>query len=157
MERLGEMTKGLLKAINEKNWREIKRLVHLGGNLNAAYDPFGNTPFLYAMHIFKKAEEIERLIKLGGDVTYKNRAGKTALMVAVENGCEAITPWVMVDYGADIDAQDVFGNTALMRCLMSKNKNKNAVFALIDYGADLTNLKNKQGKMAFDLLWDKMK
>ena len=157
MERLGEMTKGLLKAINEKNWREIKRLVHLGGNLNAAYDPFGNTPFLYAMHIFKKAEEIERLIKLGGDVTYKNRAGKTALMVAVENGCAAITPWVMVDYGADIDAQDVFGNTALMRCLMSKNKNKNAVFALIDYGADLTNLKNKQGKMAFDLLWDKMK
>ena len=62
MERLGEMTKGLLKAINERNWREIKRLVHLGGNLNAAYDPFGNTPFLYAMHIFKKAEEIERLI-----------------------------------------------------------------------------------------------
>ncbi|MBR6412231.1 MAG: ankyrin repeat domain-containing protein [Alphaproteobacteria bacterium] len=156
MERLGEMTKGLLKAINERNWREIKRLVHLGGNLNAAYDPFGNTPFLYAMHIFKKAEEIERLIKLGGDVTYKNRVGKTALMIAVENGCEPITPWVMVDYGADINAQDALGNTALMICLESRLYTKKLLYALIDYGADLTNLKNKEGKTAFDILYDEL-
>lgn len=157
MERLGEMTKGLIKAINERSWREIERLVHLGGNLNGAYDPFGNTPFLYAMHIFKKAEEIERLIKLGGDVTYKNRAGKTALMVAVENGCEAITPWVMVDYDADINAQDSLGNTAIMYCLQSRSCTKKLLYALIDYGADLTNLKNKEGKTAFDLLWNLIK
>ncbi len=72
MERLGEMTKGLLKAINERSWREIERLVHLGGNLNGAYDPFGNTPFLYAMTVFKKATEIERLINLGGDISSKS-------------------------------------------------------------------------------------
>ena len=83
--------------------------------------------------------------------------GETALMIAVENNCGDVVPWVMVDYGADIDAQDIFGNTALMRCLRSKNRNKNVVFALIDYGADLTTLKNKQGKMAFDLLWDLIK
>ena len=155
MERLGEMTKGLLKAVDEGNWREIERLVHLGGNLNAAYDPFGNTPFLHAMQLFKKAEDIERLIKLGGDVTYKNRAGRTALMVAVGNGCEAITPWVMVDYGADINAQDALGNTALMICLESELYTKKLLYALIDYGADLTNLKNKEGKTAFDMLYDK--
>ena len=159
MERLGEMVNGLMRAIKLQDWKEIKRLMSLGGNLNASYDPFRSTPFLYAMTVFKKASEIERLINLGGDVKYKNRRGETALMIAVENGCEAIVPWVMVDYGADINAQDAWGDTALMRCIKGPNFNrrKKLLYALIDYGADLTNLKNKQGLTAWDLLWNKMK
>ena len=89
-------------------------------------------------------------------MTYKNRVGKTALMIAVENGCEPITPWVMVDYGADINAQDALGNTALMICLESRLYTKKLLYALIDYGADLTNLKNKEGKTAFDILYDEL-
>ena len=156
-ERLGEMVKGLMRAIQQHDLEQVGWLVFRGANLNAPYDFHRSTPFMYAMTVFHKPHEVEKLIKMGGDVKYKNRRGETALMVAVENNCGDVVPWVMVDYGADIDAQDVFGNTALMRCLMSKNKNKNAVYALIDYGADLTNLKNKQGKMAFDLLWDLIK
>jgi len=157
--RIGNMSKGLIRAIEQKNWYEIERLVRLGGDLNAPCDPFRNTPFLYAMSVFKKAEEIEQLIKLGGDLAYQNRRGETAMMLAIDNGCEAITPWVMVDYGADINVQDAWGNTALMRALLGKNikQKKKLIFALIDYEADLTNLKNKEQKRAFDLLWDKLK
>ena len=159
MERIGEMVKGLMRGIEQKNWQEIKRLVHMGGNLNASYDFHRSTPFMYAVTVFHKAQEIENLINLGGDVKYKNRKGETALMYAVESGCEDIVPWVMVDYGAELDAQDVYGNTALMRCIKSKHfkNNKKILFSLIDYGADLTNLKDQKGRTGWDLLWDRMR
>jgi len=157
MERLGEMVNGLMRAIKLKDWKEIKRLVYLGANLNASYDTFRSTPFLYAMTVFKKSHEIERLINLGGDVEYKNRRKETALMIAVENGCETVTPWVMVDYGADINAQDVWGNTPIMRCLKSKLYTKDLLYAMIDYGADLTKYKDKEGHTAWDLIWNEMK
>lgn len=155
-ERIGEMVKGLIRAIDQKDLKQVQWLIFRGGNLNAMYDPFRNTPFMYAMTVFHKAEEIEKLITMGGDVAYKNRRGETPLMIAVENHCAHIAPWVMVDYGADINAQDAWGNTPLMRCLMSKNPSKDLIFALIDYGADLTHIKNKKGQFAFDMLWQLM-
>ena len=157
--RIGEMVKGLIRAIDKQDWKEIKRLVHMGGNLNASYDIHRTTPFMYAMTVFHKAKEIEALINLGGDVKYKNRKGETALMIAVENGCEAIVPWVMVDYGADLDVQDAWGNTPIMRCIKSKNfmKSKKLLYALIDYGADITNKKDQNGSTGWDLLWERMK
>ena len=80
-------------------------------------------------------------------------------MIAVENGCEAIVPWVMVDYGADLDIQDAWGNTPIMRCIKSKNfkKSKKLLYALIDYGADITNKKDQNGSTGWDLLWDLIK
>ena len=152
-ERIGEMVKGLMRAIQQHDMKQVEWLVFRGANLNGHYDIHRSTPFMYAMTVFHKAEEIEKLISLGGDVNYKNRRGETALMIAVENHCADIVPWVMVDYGAELDVQDVYGNTALMRCLMSQNPSKKLVYALIDYGADLTNLKNNEGLCAFDMLW----
>lgn len=156
-ERLGEMVKGLMRAIQQHDLKQIEWLVFRGANLNASYDFHRSTPFMYAVTVFHKGNEIEKLINLGGDVKYKNRRGETALMLAVENHCADIVPWVMVDYGAELDAQDVYGNTALMRCIQSENPSKQVLFSLIDYGADLTNLKNQKGKTAWDLLWDRMK
>ena len=155
-ERIGEMVKGLMRAIQQHDLKQVEWLVFRGGNLNASYDFHRSTPFMYAMTVFHKPEEIEKLITLGGDVAYKNRRGETPLMIAVENHCGDIVPWVMVDYGADLDAQDVYGNTALMRCLQSKHPSKQLLFNLLDYGADLTHLKNNRGQYAFDLLWSLM-
>lgn len=39
-------------------------------------------------------------------------------MRAVEGQCEAIVPWLFMDSGVDLDAQDIWGNTVLMRVLL---------------------------------------
>ena len=57
--RIGEMVKGLIRAIDKQDWQEIKRLVHMGGNLNAPYDIHRTTPFMYAMTVFHKAKKKE--------------------------------------------------------------------------------------------------
>ena len=157
--RIGEMVKGLIRAIEQHDLKQIELLVLRGANLNASCDFHRTTPFMYAVTVFHKAHEIEKLISLGGDVKYRNRKGETALMYAVESGCEDIVPWVMVDYGAELDTQDVYGNTALMRCIKSEHfkNNKQVLFSLIDYGADITNLKDQKGRTGWDLLWERMK
>lgn len=147
----------LIQAIEDKNLRMIKALVDSGADLNEPYGPIGTAPFIFAMNYFKKGEQVEQLIDMGGDVNSKNDHGETPLMIAVEEGkCDSILPWLFVDCGLkSLDDQDISGNTALMKALLDghiKSK-KDLIFSFIDYGADLTNLKNKRGLTAFDILW----
>lgn len=81
---------------------------------------------------------------------------KTAKNTVVNGQCDSIIPWLFVDSGAKLDTQDNWGNTAFMRVLLDKNifQKKKLIYAFLDYGADLTNLKNKQGKTAWDMIWD---
>lgn len=146
----------LLKAIKERNLKLIQYYVRKGADLNRPMPPIGMTPFLYAMNYFKDGERIEALINMGGDVNKTNQHGETPLMRAVEGQCEAIVPWLFVDSGAELDTQDIWGNTALMRVLFDKNihRKKKLLYAFLDYGADLTNLKNKKGQTAWDIMFD---
>ena len=151
-----DIQQALLKAIKEKNLKLIQYYVKNGADLNKSMPPIGMTPFLYAMNYFKDGERIEALIDMGGDVNKTNKNGETPLMRAVEGQCEAIVPWLFVDSGANLDAQDIWGNTALMRVLLDPHigRKKKLLFAFLDYKADLTNLKNDRGQTAWDILWD---
>ena len=146
----------LLKAIKERNLKLIQYYVKNGADLNRSCSPIGTTPFMYAMNYFRKAEDVEALIDMGGDVNKTNDHGETPLMFAVRGLCDSIIPWLFVDSGAKLDTQDMWGNTAFMRVLLDKNiiQKKKLLYAFLDYGADLTNLKNKQGKTAWDMMWD---
>ena len=152
----------LWKAIESKNFNLVARLVRLGADLNEPYGPIDTTPFMYALNEFKKAEQIEMLMDLGGNPNTKNKHGETPLMFAVDDkGCEAVVPWVMVDCGLKtLDSQDVWGNTALMRVLLNPEirpaLRKELIYSFIDYGADLTNRKNKRGLTAWDIIWNQM-
>ena len=133
---------------------EGPELTFVGSMINNAG---GDTvPFMYAMNYFRKAEDVEALIDMGGDVNKTNDQGETPLMFAVRGQCDSIIPWLFVDSGAKLDTQDMWGNTAFMRVLLDKNitRKKKLFYAFLDYGADLTNLKNKQGKTAWDMMWD---
>lgn len=151
-----DLQEKLLKAIGEKNLKLVRHFVESGADLNKPFPPIGMTPFLTAMNYFRKAEEIEKLIEMGGDVNKTNSHRETPLMLAVECQCDSIIPWLFVDCGAFLDAQDMWGNTALMRVLLDKNihRKKKLLYAFLDYGADLTNLKNKKGQTAWDMMWD---
>ena len=157
-----DLQKELVKAIEKRDLNYIRTLVKQGADLNEPFTPIDMTPFLYAMNEFKKAEQIEELINLGGNPNIKNRHNETALMIAVDdNGCESVVPWVMIDCGLEsLDDQDIWGNTALMRVLLNPSikpkRKKELIFAFLDYGADLTHIKNKRGLTAWDIIWDQM-
>lgn len=65
---------------------------------------------------------------------------------------------LLIQYGADVNAQDKNGYTALMQVLRLNNLSEKKTFikTLIDNGADLTKLKNIQGKMALDIILDRI-
>lgn len=151
-----DLQEKLLQAIKERDLKLVRHFVESGADLNKSFSPIGMTPFLTAMNYFKKAEDIEKLIDMGGDVNKTNSHRETPLMFAVENQCDSIIPWLFVDCGAFLDAQDIWGNTALMRVLLDKNiqSKKKLIHSFLEYGADLTNMRNKKGQTAWDIMFD---
>jgi ankyrin repeat protein len=111
------------------------------------------------------AEEIQGLIYLSElllskgiiDVNARTCEGKTALMYIAEYQDDLVEDEIFfietlieliqinLDYGADINAQDNNGKTALMHAI--KAKNKQVAEYLLDHGAD-ANIKDNSGNTA---------
>lgn len=87
-------------------------------------------------------EEVQQAITAGADVTERDQHGGTCLMDATDNPDVAVIP-LLVQSGADVNAQTKNGQTALMLAAMS-TKTPQVICALIDAGAD-PNLQNRYG------------
>ena len=97
----------------------------------------------------------KRLLEAGADVNIPSRCGTTALMVAVEHErCNHLIV-TLIEKGALIDAQDVEGDTVLMRAVNSENEE--AFKMLLAEGADIT-LLNREGdnveRVILDLIYN---
>jgi len=99
--------------------------------------------------------KVEKLIKSGADPNFKSTSASgliydfTPLMAAsYSNDSNSVK--VLLDAGAEIDAQNSWGNTALM-CAAEYPKNIYTVCLLIEKGANLY-LKNNKDKTVFDIL-----
>ncbi len=90
--------KKLLKAGNEGDYKEAKKYVKKGANVNVKCDE-GVTALMWASyggHI----DIVKLLIESGADVNAKNKAGYTALMLARPMGHLEISR-LLKEYGAD--------------------------------------------------------
>ncbi len=91
------------------------------------------------------------LIDQGADVNAVDSGqGWTALHFAARGQMLEVVQ-TLLDCGAVIDAQDVFGNTPLWRCLMASNRDISVAKALLCAGAD-PDLKNNHGVSPRDIL-----
>ncbi len=65
---------------------------------------------------------------------------------------------LLIQYGADVDHQDNYGFTSIMKLLKHPQlgMRKSILQALIDNGCDLTTLRNIQGKSAIDMILEKI-
>lgn len=117
-----------------------------------------NTPLMFAA--FKNRPGMVRLlIARGADVNARSRfSHETALMCACDNGYWCVRPKrvtyedrsaeaarLILEAGADINAQDIDGMTALMHAC--RNGQINIVRFLLQSGADIT-IKDKEGNDA---------
>jgi ankyrin repeat protein len=148
----------LVIRVAEQNLSKIKELVKQGYDLNAPYNEHGFTPFTLAVAQKFQVSFINELIKLGGDVNQPIKDGRTPLMLSCLSRKYPNVLKLLIQYGADVNAQDKKGYTALMQVLRLNDLSDKKAFikTLIDNGADLTKLKNIQGKTALDIILDRI-
>ncbi len=106
------------------------------------------TLFVYSMHNAKYKCALE-ILKAGGsaDFNHRYKGGKTALMLAIENGNAALIS-LLVTKNFDPDRTDQFGNTALM---YAAERNLYSVAdKLLEKGCDPT-IRQVDGKTAAEI------
>ena len=148
----------LLRALIERDLNRARELIKQGEDLNKAYNEHGWTPFLWLVKEFYEVEIVEEFIKLGGDVNQCTKENLSSLMIAVTHRGSPDVIELLIQYGADVDHQDNYGHTAIMKLLKHPQlaMRKSILQALIDNGCDLTTLRNIQGKTAMDMLLEKI-
>ena len=146
----------LVIRVTEQNLTKIKELVKQGYDLNKPYNEHGWTAFTLAVAQKFQVSFINELIKLGGDINQAIKDGRTPLMLSCISRKYPNVLKLLIKYEADVNAQDENGYTALMQILTLNKASEKREFikTLIDNGADLTKLKNIQGKTALDILID---
>ena len=148
----------LLRALIERDLNKARELIKQGENLNEAYNEHGWTPFLWLVKEFYEVEIVEEFIKLGGDVNQCTNDNLSPLMIAATHRSSPDVIDLLIRYGADVDHQDNYGHTAIMKLLKHPqlSMRKYVLQALIDNGCDLTTLRNIQGKSAIDMIVEKI-
>ena len=148
----------LVMSVIERDFDKIKKLLQQGYDLNTPYNEYGYTPFHLAVYHPFPIEVIKELINLGADVNQPIKDGRTPIMLSCISRIYPNVLKLLIQYGADVNAQDKNGYTALMQVLMLNNLSEKKTFikTLIDNRADLTKLKNIQGKTALDIILDRI-
>ena len=140
----------LMYAIDNDALFAADALVQAGADVDAA-DATGMPSLMQAS--FVGAEFImERLLRAGANPDARNASGSTALMYAVdgEDGERRSALGLLIIYGAEIDAVDGHGNSALLRAALAGKWG--LVEILRAHGARM-DLANCHGITAENLLW----
>ena len=108
------LSKILQDTITEEDKKTMKLLVkelHAHTNLE---NGLGETPLMLAMYKKNKGDLISWMIdELGFDVNYPNKRGYTMLMHAIKNNASLSMIKTLVQRGAQVNAEDEQGRTAL--------------------------------------------
>ncbi len=138
-------TPALVLAVRAKHFQIVTLLLERGADPNA-FDPQGRSAVMYAAKE-GVAIMISPLVQYGASVGLKDKAhGGTPLLIAARNAqWEAVA--ILLSLGADSDAQDSKGFTALHWAV--KNEDQVIAKRLVDAGAAL--LPDKSGRTPLQL------
>lgn len=134
----------LMNAIIKGNYREFKRLIETGVDVNERNGDGQFYPLNIAMQFRRyPAIYVDALLKAGADIRQSNKTGCELLMTAKDN-LDVQVVELLKKAGVNINAQDESnnGDTALI-CLMMFQYYRSAK-ALIQSGADV-NISNQYG------------
>ena len=112
-------------------------------------DKNGDT-FLMKCIKVSKNQSVKWLIKNNADVTLQNKNHKTALYLAIEKRNKEVIHLLLATKKIDLEKRDIEGRTLLQNIVVDGH-NQMAKF-LIQEGAKLTNLDNKNRNIIYDAL-----
>jgi len=119
-----------------------------GGNPNAVYDQMSRLPHWVAR--FGTPEQLDEIVTAGGDVNCRSEWGYTPLfwlyyVWSLRTKIDNDRVLALLERGADINAADKDGETALHRLTMSLHPRPTEVDFLVGHVADIA-LSNKDGR-----------
>jgi uncharacterized protein len=138
-----------LNAIGNDDYRSLDSLLR-SVDVNLC-DEDGLSLLMNALLTFEHEPDVRMvrfLIDKGADVNTMSRGNWTALHVASRDQRKQIVE-VLLEAGADVDAQDEHGNTPLSRGICHNSPNLEIVRALLASGADPAK-ENKYGNSPID-------
>lgn len=135
----------LSRAPNHDGIIISEELLKAGANINHQ-TCCGTTSLMFAADSGNK-NLVSFLINKGSNLHLKNKSGETALMLSYRVSHDIAT--LLINYGAQLNEQNAEGETVLMMAIDSENKD--LVKVLIESGADLAILNNKN-KTALDMI-----
>ena len=104
----------LMHALRNDDFTTIDELLEKGVNTNLPYNHHGWTPFMWVCKEHCNPEVIAKFLKHGAKLDRVNKQGQTALHIMAAHRSSFDCLSLLIDAGADVNAQDVQGNTPLM-------------------------------------------
>lgn len=134
----GETALHIAASLN--NLFEVQRLIQLGANLNPM-DDHGHTPLHWAIHTDPSGKLLKLLLDAGADPNIippaqPAPAWEPPLHVAARNSNSQIVT-LLLDAGAQIEARDANGRTALQVAVAEGRRRGNICNLLVKRGANL--------------------
>ena len=128
-------------AVGNGELEVVKLLIELGADINAVSR--SEISWVNYACIYRQTDTVKLLVKQGADIHRPDKCGYTCLMNSFY--CLELCQF-LIDSGAVVNAQDIFGDTALHHAIMKDRLE--IVQLLLDNGSD-QNIKNKVGDDAF--------
>ena len=132
----------ILKAFEEGNIHEVKRLLQADGDINAKYRTGDKCSILHNAAKSGSLEIIKYLFEHGADVNYKKKGGESVLHYAAKFGSLEIVKY-LVEHGADVNCKNKRNKSVLHNA--AKSGSLEIVKYLVEHGADVNN-KNEKNK-----------
>ena len=126
-----------IRELNASIWRSdlplfVRCLKENGVDVR---DADGRTPLILSTVSRETPTEFARTaLEMGANPSSVDKAGWSALHFASRNQ-QAEVVRLLLEAGADVDPQESFGNTPLMRCLSSPGTSADVVELLLEHGA----------------------
>lgn len=149
------LSDGMLNCVYREDVLGIKNLLASGESPDAQ-DNDGRTALMHAVLAAPpNTQIISILIQAGASANLKDRGQGWSALAFAARDCSAEVCGMLIDAGAEIDACDSFGNTALWRAVMANRED--TVALLLASGAN-PELSNKSGvsprSLSETLGWD---
>ena len=141
----------LVKAIEQKRFKQAKLLLQLGDNVNQQEKLSGKTPLLAVCFIEDEhlaCRITKKLLHRGADVCLQDAQGMSPLMQACKLGKEKLAKVLIQSDECDFGATDITGNTALIHSVDAGNPRitKALTEAMNIYDVRAADKPNKKGE-----------
>lgn len=146
-----EMRQQLMNALYHDDFTTVDELLNKGVNINLPYNHSGWTPFMWVCKEHCDPEIIEKFLQYNPKLNLKNIEGSTALHIMARHRSSFDCLALLIEKGADANAQDNDGWTPLMDAVKHPQAmlRKDVIYGLAEVSD--TSIRNNEGRTAYDI------